>query len=153
MPSLEIICVNQSEPSDFSHLPFTVKAGRELISHRRPTPFFQDDFDKLKGCIYHLLDEGGVTAYDLLIRDWYNEDGNSNGLDDNVEFREEYASSVKIMLNQLLSSSPVQQILFTTDYQFGPKTVERHEPMSFAEFWQLHETGEVRMNASYIITA
>ena len=153
MPSLEIICINQSEPSDFSHLPFTVKAEKELISHRSPTPFFQDDFDKLKGCIYHLLDDGGVTAYDLLVRDWYDNEGNSNGLDDNVEFRDEYAPFVKDTLEQLLSSSPIGQILFTTDYQFGPKTIEKHGPMSFSEFWHLHEVGGVRMNASYVITA
>ena len=146
MPSLEIICINQSEPSNFSRLPFMVEAEKELVSHRSPTPLFQPDFDKLEGCIYHLLDEGGVTAYDLLKRDWYKED-------DDVEFRDEYAPFVKNLLEQLLILSPVGQVLFITDYQFGPEGEERHGPISFAGFWQMHNEGKVRMNASYLITA
>jgi hypothetical protein len=152
MPSLEIICIDQPEPSDFSHLPFRVKAEKELVSHRSPKPLFQADFDRLAGCIYHLLDDG-PTAYDLLVRDWYDDEGNSNGLDDNVEFMDEYASPVKEMLEQLLQASPVGQVLFTTDYQFGPKGIEKHGPMSLMEFWDLHEVGKVQMNSSYLITA
>lgn len=152
MPSLEIICLNQAEPSDFSYLPFKVVAEKELISHRSPRPLFQADFDQLEGCIYHLLDKKSFTAYDLLIRDWYYK-GNSNSRDYNVEFIEEVSLLVKDMLQQLLLDSPVGQILFTTDYQFGPETVERHGPLPFAEFCRLHNEGAIRMNASYLITA
>lgn len=150
MPSLEIICIDQLMPCDVSHLPFTVAAENELISHRSPKPLFQADFDRLEGCIYHFLDEGNVTAYDLLKRDWYHGDDNS---DDNVEFIDEYALSVKEFLQQLLSASPAGQILFTTDYQFGPDGGEKCGPFSFDKFWQMHDEGKVKMNNSYLITA
>jgi hypothetical protein len=54
MPSIEIVCIGQLEPSDFIRLPFAVRSGSELKSDRRPKPLFQEDFDSLKGCIYHL---------------------------------------------------------------------------------------------------
>src|ERR1700750_1934075 len=146
MPSLEIICIGQQEPSDFSDLPFRVKAGKELVSHRSPNPLSQSDFDRLEGCIYHVLDGSSPTCYDPLVRDWYGEHGNSNGADENVEFREEYSGAVKGMLEELLGSSPVGQVLFTTDYQFGPEEARRFGPLSFAEFRRLYNAGKVQMN-------
>ena len=153
MPSLEIICIGQQEPSDFSDLPFRVTADKELVSHRSPDPLFQSDFNGLRGCIYHVLDGSSPTCYDLLVRDWYDEHGNTNEADENVEFREEYAGAVKRMLEELLDSSPVGQVLFTTDYQFGPEEAQRFGPLTFAEFKGLYNAGEVRMNAAYLITA
>jgi hypothetical protein len=57
------------------------------------------------------------------------------------------------MLEELLNSSPVGQVLFTTDYQFGPEEAERFGPLLFAAFKQLYNAGKVRMNAAYLITA
>lgn len=153
MPSLEIICIAQREPSDFSDLPFTVKAETRLVSHRRPEPLFQSDFDGLHGCIYHVTDGQSPTCYDLLVRAWYDEQGNPSGGDENVEFREEYAGAVKRMLEELLRASPVGQVLFTTDYQFGPEDARRCGPLSFAEFAEPYNAGQVRMNTAYLITA
>ena len=149
MPSLEIICIKQLEPTDFSHLPFRIEAETVLTSHRSPQPLFQADFDKLEGCIYHLLDEKSITAYNLPKRAWYRENDDS---DDNVEFKDEYSPLVKSLIEQLLAASPVGQILFTTDYQFGPNGAKRYRPISFSEFWQIHNAGKVRMNASYLIS-
>ncbi len=156
MPSLEIICIGQSTPCDFSQLPFTVKAEKELVSHRLPNPLFQSDFGKSSGYIYHILDSCEpmcFTCYHLLKRDWYDEHGNDNGLDENIEFREEYEASMIQMLEELLLASPVSQILFTTDYQFGPEVAQRNEVISFATFKELYNAGKVRMNASYLISA
>lgn len=93
------------------------------------------------------------TCYHLLKRDWYDEHGNDNGLDENIEFREEYEASMIQMLEELLLASPVSQILFTTDYQFGPEVAQRNEVISFATFKELYNAGKVRMNASYLISA
>lgn len=156
MPSLEIICIGQTEPLDFSDLPFVVKADRELKSHRAPQPLFQQDFDKLKGCIYHVLDNyhpGCGTCYELLVRNWYDEIGNSNGRDKNVEFRNEYSDGMKRLIEKLLEYSPIGQILFTTDYQFGPEEAQRFGPMTFDVFKDLYNVGRVRMNAAYLITS
>jgi hypothetical protein len=156
MPSLEIICIGQSEPLDFSDLPFVVKAERELKSHRLPSPLFQPDFDKLTSCIYHVLDNCQPecnTCFELLIRDWHDEAGNSNGRDENVEFRNEYANGMKRMIERLLEDSPVGQILFTTDYQFGPPEAQRFGPMTFTAFKDLYNAGHVRMNTAYLVTS
>ena len=153
MPSLEIICIDQQEPTDFPNLPFRVKAENVLVSHRRPDPLFQSDFNRLQGCIYHVLDKNSLTCYDLLVRDWHDEQGNPNDFDEKVEFREEYAEAMKQVLEQLLDSSPIGQILFTTDYQFGPMEAQRHGPLSFTIFKELYNAGKVRMNAAYLISA
>jgi hypothetical protein len=153
MPSLEIICISQREPGNFSDLPFRVQAEKKLVSHRSPKPLFQSDFDKLHGCIYHVSDGRTPTCYDLLVRDWYDEQGVDPAFEENVEFREEYSGAMMQMLEELLRSSPVGQILFTTDYQFGPEEARRYGPLSFAEFAGLYNAGQVRMNASYLITA
>lgn len=124
----------------------------ELISHRSPSPLFQPDFDALEGYIYHLHDGPGPTAYKLLKQDWYDEFGNSNGLDKNIEFRDEFKSAVVYLIEALLFSSNKERILFTSDYQFGPENVTRHGLVSISEFWKLHDEGKLRMNASYLIT-
>jgi len=47
MPSIEIVCLGQLAPSDFSHLPFAVKSSAKLKSDRSPTPLFQPDFESM----------------------------------------------------------------------------------------------------------
>jgi hypothetical protein len=78
MPSLEIICIAQREPSDFSNLPFTVKAEKKLVSHRSPNPLFHSEFDRLHGFIYHVSDGQSPTCYSLLVRNWYDEQGDAS---------------------------------------------------------------------------
>ena len=153
MPSLEIICIDQDEPISFSNLPFDLEAESSLRSHRSPKPLFQADFDKLQGCIYHVLERGGTTVYELLKRDWYNPDGSTNGREENVEFLPEIAPSIYEVLQILLANSPASRILFTTDYQFGPEIVQRFGPMSLEAFWKLHNSGCLRMNSLYKLIA
>jgi hypothetical protein len=45
MPTIEIVCVAQTEPLDFSNLPFAIIAENKLSSHRG---LFQSDFNKLQ---------------------------------------------------------------------------------------------------------
>ena len=151
MPSIEIICIDPKGHVDCSLLPFPVEVDSELVSHRTPSPLFQSDFDDLDGCIYHFLDGEGPTAFNLLKQNWYDEEGNSNGLDENIEFRDEYKESVKLLLDELLLYSQTGQLLFTSDYQSGPEEVMRLGPLSITEFWDLHDAGKIRMNASYSI--
>ncbi len=153
MPSIEIISINQKEPTDCSSFPITVEIGGDLVSHRTPSPLFQSDFDELEGYIYHVLDGEGPTACNLLKQDWYDEEGNSNGLDENIEFIDEYKDSVKLLLDKLLHSSKTGEILFTSNYQFGPKKAIRVGPMSILDFWNLHDAGKLRINASYYVKA
>lgn len=132
-------------------MPFVVKSENKLVSDRWPSPIFKSDFDNLSGCMYHLRD-GGPTCFDLLKKDWYDQDGNKTESVENIKFKDEFAEHVKNLLQSLLIASPVGKILFTTDYQFGPKDVEKNGPITFIEFWTLHDSGNIRMNASYLIT-
>lgn len=146
MPSLEIICVGQEEPLDFSAMPFAVVAERRLISHRS-RPLFQKDFDQLTGCIYHLGNprlkdpnaSGAYFASDLLA-----------DFEDVMVFKPEYAPFVQQLTAKLLMASPAGRLIFTSDYQFGPHPEARfQEWQTPAEFWQLHDTQQLRMNALY----
>ena len=147
MPSIEIICIDQIEPIYFIDLPFQIEVSKNLISHRSPAPLFSSDFDKLNGYIYHLLENEGITAYELLEQDSYDADGNSNIL----KFIDEVSPYIHSVLEALLNSSPIKQLLFTSDYQFGPEIVKRFDSIPIAEFWKLHDTNRIRMNSAYWI--
>lgn len=154
MPSLEIICINQAEPSDFSYLPFAIEAETGLVSQHSPQPLFRADFDQLEGCIYYLLrDQKDDTPYHLLRNDWFDRTGKGNESQHTIQFREEFVSLVKDMTEQLMLSSPCGEIVFLTDYQIGLECIERHGPLTFSDFWQLHDEGAIRINAAYFIVA
>jgi len=153
MPSIEIVCVGQIEVSDFSHLPFAVKAGTTLKSDRSPRPLFQQDFDALKGCIYHLgnpdlkIRKKRIYFAAHLLSDRSVHASRSMFL----EFRPEFVPAVSELLGSLVKSSPVNQVLLTSDYQFGPKRLHRSSPVTLSEFWLLHDSCELRLNGAYPI--
>ena len=155
MPSIEIVCVDQIEVSDFSHLPFAVKGATTLKSDRSPRPLFQQHLDALKGCIYHLgnpelkdREKGLFFAADLL-RDRSVHASRSTFL----EFRPQFVPAVSELLASLMESSPVNQMLFISDYQFGPKRPHRSPPVRLSEFWSLHDSRKLRLNSAYPIRA
>ena len=151
MPSIEIVCIGQEKPTDFSNLPFAVVSGRDLVSHRSPTPLFQREFDELSGCMYHLGNPacrdqeytGPFFAYDLIQDE-----------DDSVEclrFSAAYVDSVRLLLAWLLDASPVGREFFTTDWQCGPDRVTRGGVVRHSDFWRMHDEGHLRWNGSYTI--
>lgn len=144
MPSVEIICIGQLEPIDYSAMPFRVDAESEIVSHRTPSPLFQTDFDNVKGCIYHLCKQrnGAYTAGDLLTEWW-----------EILHFKSEYSPFVKQMLRELLESSPTKQLLFTSDYQFGPDQKIYKRSLTLDRFWKIHDDKKLRANALYPIRA
>lgn len=149
MPSVEIICIGQAEPSDFSDLPFAVAAENRLESHRSPKPLFQPDFDRLLGCIYHLGNprlkkpgaRGAYTASDLLEDGW-----------EVIHFKPRYVPYVQRLLRELLAASPEGRLLFTRDYPFGPKTRRYQRPLTRSTFWKRHAARRLHTNALYPIT-
>ena len=140
MPSLEIVCIGQSEPMVFEDMPFRIDAESELISQRTPSPLFQADFEARTGCIYHLIKQskGACTAVELLDA-WWKE----------LRFKPEYIPYVHYILTELLAASPEGKVLFTTDYQFGPKRRRYKRPISLGKFWTLHAEGKLWTNALY----
>lgn len=149
MPSIEIVCIGQLEVSDFNNLPFRLFAGDRLVSHRSPRPLFQPEFDTLQGCIYHLCNpDRGYTAYHLLTagpeeeeleREWWT----------GIYFLPAFAPSVRMILAELLNASPVGKVVFTSDYQFGPKVRRYKRSLTLERFWELHDTRKLHMNALY----
>ena len=152
MPSIEIICIGQCVPVDFSNLPFAVESGTELKSHRRPRPLFQEDFAKLRGCIYHLgnpdlkLHRSGrcFFAYHLLSEA-------ARNAASFLEFLPEFVPGTRTMLTNLVWLSPVHEVLFTTDWQFGPDHPYRSSAITLDEFWSLHDSRKLLLNAAYPI--
>ena len=147
MPTIEIACIAQTEPLDFSDLPFAVLAENDLVSHRG---LFQSDFDELHGCIYHLGnpdwrgDDYAFFAYELI-------SDSPEEPEDCLKFNGEFVPHVKTMFRQLLAASPVGQITFSSDWQFGAENVRRFEAISEERFWEMHDACELRSNAFYKI--
>ena len=144
MPSLEIVCLDQTRPSDFACIPFAVESETELVSHRGPSSLFQHDFARVNGCMYHIGNPemkdpkwaGAYIANDLLDEYW-----------DGLRFTASYRPQVQELRAALVASSPARRILFTTDYQFGPMRRRYTRWRTLEEFRRLHDAGQLRANA------
>ena len=153
MPSIEIVCIGQAEALELGNLPFAVESGTALISHRGPS-HFQEDFDRLKGCIYHLGNPrlkapaamGMFFAWDLLspaCRDQEEEFF--------VQFAAEFTWALRLLMQRLLLSSPVRRLVFTSDHQFCTSAPARCPEIDLEGFWRLHDSRLLKMNALYPI--
>ena len=153
MPSIEIACVGLREPLSPPPVSFAVVFERGLTSHRSPSPRFQADFDLISGSLYHLGDPafsvasgGFFNGYELLSEACRAAEPSSF-----LEFDAGHLASVRGLLDWLLEQSPPGRLLFTTDWQFGPTDTVRASVMTLAEFWKLHESRDLRLNAAYPI--
>jgi hypothetical protein len=90
---------------------------------------------------------GAFTAYELLSDERLNQEPMIF-----LEFGHSHAQSLKGLLHWLLESSPTSRLHFTSDYQFGPGASARFGPITLPEFWNLHDSRNLRMNALYTIT-
>jgi hypothetical protein len=68
-----------------------------------------------------------------------------------LEFRPEFIPAIRELLDSLIRWSPLNQLLFTSDYQFGPKRPYRSAPLILDEFWALHDSRTLRLNSAYPI--
>jgi hypothetical protein len=153
MPSIELRCVDQREPSQIPALPFAIRAQRQLVSHRSPS-LFQRDFDQVRGCIYHLGSpfcdefgyEGPFFAYELL-----SERCRVPIPSRFLEFAPEFLPSIFDLVGLLLANSPAHLVIFTTDWQCGPASARRYRRITERTFWQRHSNRKLRLNALYPI--
>ena len=154
MPSIEIICIRQKSPSRFPGIPFAMLADRDLKSHRSPS-LFQKDFDKLKGCIYHLgcphlksrKSRGFFEAYQLLSSRCREQESTVF-----LDFRRVFVPAIRHILHALIQKSPTGSVVFTSDYQFSTNRPKRFKHISIDKFWLLHRRNELRFNSLYVIT-
>ena len=57
------------------------------------------------------------------------------------------------LLDALLAASPESELLFTSDWQFGPEHTLRMGVVTLAELGRLHDSAALLLNASYTIHA
>jgi hypothetical protein len=125
-----------------------------LKSHRAPTPMFQADFDRLSGCLFHLGNAGlpregsPFFAYELL--SVASRDVEPSTF---LEFAPEHVESAHRFLEWLLRTSPVNRLLFTSDWQFCTQQPRRFRPLTLDAFWKLHDSRTLLLNAAYPIIA
>ena len=153
MPSIEIACLEAVAPPSPPSTSFALVYEDGLRSHRSPSPRFQLDFDALSGVLYHLGnpdlrddDRAGYFAYNLLSEACRDADPSSF-----LEFDHGHVDSARTLLHWLLTVSPVGQVLFTSDWQFGPDWTQRFNPIDPTEFWRLHDSRKLLLNAAYLI--
>jgi hypothetical protein len=150
MPSIEIACVGLRQGRMPPRTTFDIAYEVGLASHRVPSRF-QRDFDATASSMYHLgnpgqntAPSGAFTAYELLSSECHAQDPLVF-----LEFGQSHVQSFKELLLWLLDASPTGRLLFTSDYQFGPDGATRFGPVTPAEFWSLHDSRQLRMNALY----
>lgn len=143
MPSIEIICVDQVEPINFSDMPFNVTASTELISKQRSTttsPLFQQDFDALEGCLYRLEVSDNPSSSSLLTQWWKI-----------LHFKPENVPHIKRVLEELLEASPARKVVFSSNYPSGPEAKRVKRAIKLERFWLLHDSEQLATNALYTI--
>lgn len=151
MPSIEVLCVGQSEPSEYEDLAFAVSADQTCRSHRTRS-LFQTDFDAHRGVLYHLgnpslkVDAEGrfFFAYELLMPA-------SQESGEFLEFAADHRPHAVRMLADLIRRSPAGRLIFTSDWQFGPERATYPGRVALAKLWQLHGDRRLRFNALYVV--
>src|SRR5262245_12891484 len=145
MPTIEIISINQLQPSPHDHFTFAVEAESVLRSHRN---LWQSRIDTLAGCIYHLGNpklktSNGIFFASELLTDRFLEDAPF------LEFVHAHTPGVRELLAEAVRCSPQGSALFLSDWQFGPDRYEHPEEVTLEQFWKLHDEQGVRLNALY----
>lgn len=129
-------------------MPFALEISPDRRSRRSPEPRFQSNFDALSGVLYHFGNStcklgGYFFAYALLAP------GSNRA--NVLELAREFASAVKDFLERLPAASAVGQLLFMTDWQFGPEHALWFGPLGLDAFWREYEQRRVLLNAAYTI--
>ena len=152
MPSIELICVQQESKIEIENYSFTVEVSDKLESHRYPSRF-QNVFSKMQGCIYHLgspcfkniNQNGAFTAYELIDKDFPTSE------EDILKFLDIYIKDLKLLFSELLMASKNRNVIFTSDYQFGPDNDTYGGEMTLNYFWQQHDQNKLKLNGIYYI--
>jgi hypothetical protein len=152
MPSIEIAAIGLGTPLAPPPTPFSVTYEAGLKSHRLPSRF-QSDFDRMSGSLYHLgnpgLSGGGGAFFASDLLSLESREGESPSF---LQFAQPHVASVHALLDWLLRNSPDGNLLFTSDWQFGPEGTQRFGPVSLSEFWGLHDSRKLMLNAAYPVS-
>ncbi|MEM9274569.1 MAG: hypothetical protein AAGA80_16645 [Cyanobacteria bacterium P01_F01_bin.143] len=149
MPTIEIISIGTETVPDlprFNQFAYIVEPG--VLSHRG---LFQDVLDKETGIIIHLAnkelegeEDGGWFAGGLM--EWNDTENEP------VVFQSHRFIDVVDLLQKLVEISPKNELIFLTDYQFGPeaRTIKK-ELLTILEFIDYHQQKKLTYNTLYRI--
>lgn len=149
MPSIEIAVIGLADSLAPPPTSFSVAYETGLKSHRVPSRF-QADFDRVSGSLYHLGNPGlprvggAFFASDLLSLESREADARTF-----LEFAQSHIAGVHTLMDWLLRSSPDGNLLFTSDWQFGPEGTQRFDAITLTAFWKLHDSRRLMLNALY----
>lgn len=147
MPTIELISLNAGTiPQLPSYSSFAYIVEPDLVSHRG---LFQHIFDRCKGYIVHLGNKEFENNKDGF---WY-AGRIMNWEEDAVVFLKETLSDLMDLIQRMIDSSPNNEILFSTDYQFGPQKPVDFGAVFIDEFYELHRLKKLRWNSIYKIQA
>ena len=148
MPTTEIISIGAMEG------PFTTRlkhvkhrCDSELNSDR---DLFQDRLDHLVGTIVHI---GAISDIEddhfyFLGGDYYVE---NNVDEDHWAYKEEVFGDIIILIRSMQEQSPVNHVVFLTDFQGGPEEDKTINLPSIEDFITLNNSKELRFNTLYSI--
>lgn len=147
MPTIELISLNaETIPQLPSYSSFAYIVESDLVSHRG---LFQQIFDRSKGYIVHIGNKEFENNKDSF---WYAGEI-MNWEEDAVVFLKETFRDLKDLIQRMIDSSPNNEILFSTDYQFGPEKPMDFGAVSIEEFYEFHRLKKLRWNSIYKIQA
>jgi hypothetical protein len=153
MPSIEIACLGLDTPTHVAANGFSVEYEQGLKSHQLRSRF-QNDFNELAGCLYHI---GHPTLRDprqgspFFAHELLSAASRNPFPPTFLEFSSEHVAEVRAVLASVLAASPLGQALFTSDWEFGPEWAYRFGPLTLGEFWHLHESRTLYLNAAYTL--
>jgi hypothetical protein len=124
--------------------PFLVFTSHPARSHRGESSLWQQEFEKGEGVLVHVGDPDMLDrdqlfwAYDIL-----DEISTSR-----YRFARQYEVAFFDLLRTLLVQSPIKQVLFTSDSQFGPKPYKFKRSYSLEAAKRIHDKQGFKLNSA-----
>ncbi|WP_425800836.1 hypothetical protein ACHOLT_11770 [Desulfitobacterium sp. Sab5] len=164
MPTIEIVSLGRENLIKLNRkkYPFQIQQERKLVSHRN---LFNNYLANKKGVIFHLGNlglsrKGFWFASDLVDWDFESESIIVSGEDEEVSegspyfrFRLEYLNGVKDLMFKAFNQSPLQTVLFLTDYQFGSCPASNVSLDEIKKLWKIHDSEGLKWNTLYNISS
>ena len=170
MPTVELVSIDCSVVPEFPCFPsFALSSDDRLESHRG---LFQPEFDRVSGVMVHIADKscesdsavswsaGSLVDWDegeIVIPTYESEGeqadaGHRQGEDqlDRFKFEALVLDNLRTLIAILFESSPVGEVWFTTDVQFGPSK-KTQMTTTLDEFLYQHICSELRWHCLYRI--
>ena len=168
MPTVEIVSIDcRAMPKLPTFVSFDLRVDAEPRPHRA---LFRRVYARLRGVMVHLGNKGAdpdgfwfasdvidwrgeevqlpTVRADAPLPQWWGEDQAML-----FRFNEGAASEVRELMERMIAVSPVKQVVFATDYQFGPSRSAIHRPGGVEEFFRRHDEVGLRWNTMYRLGA